>query len=226
MRTTPTLKMIPTSHPESDGEVAKSGETGRAMSQDATRTSNLCVFSPFKPLWHVDLIRDSIVQKKALMNHVNVNHLGRRDFVCPHESCKRAFGYKHLLQRHMAKLHANESGVSDEAAETSDEDDQPGVQPERARLPLEIDDITGKNYAVRSRQLLASGNKLRCPHPDLHGLVDDSTAISGGSSACEYVFSRAYDLRRHLHSVHRVEVDRERVDNWVKTARWTKLTSQ
>ena len=32
-----------------------------------------------------------------------MTHLGRRDFACP--ACGRAFGYKHLLQRHAAKAH-------------------------------------------------------------------------------------------------------------------------
>ena len=139
--------------------------------------------------------------------------------MCQHASCQRAFGYKHLLQRHVAKVHANPSGTSDEA-ESSEGEDPAEPQKQDVRLELDIDDITGKTYAVRSQKLLAQSNRLRCPHPDLHGLVDDATARV--RRPCEYVFSRAYDLKRHLLSEHGLEVDRERVDNWVKTAKKAK----
>jgi len=39
------------------------------------------------------------------------------------------------------------------------------------------------------------------------------------SKACDYVFSRAYDLRRHLRAEHGVEAEKESVDDWVKSAK-------
>ena len=33
---------------------------------------------------------------------------------------------------------------------------------------------------------------------------------------CAYIFSRAYDLRRHLKAEHGLELDKEEVDGWVR----------
>ncbi|KAI0094720.1 hypothetical protein BDY19DRAFT_872574, partial [Irpex rosettiformis] len=150
--------------------------------------------------------------KKALTLHQKVNHEGRRDFVCPHETCGRAFGYKHLLQRHLAKLHALHSHsevATSEDSEASSTDHAPY---------LDIDRITGKSYNVRAAQQLATSHKLRCPHPDLHELSLESFCGSS-SRPCEYVFSRAYDLRRHLMSEHAIKVEKHLVGNWVQHQR-------
>lgn len=37
--------------------------------------------------------------------------------------------------------------------------------------------------------------------------------------ACDYVFSRAYDFRRHLRAEHGVDAEKDRVDEWVKGAK-------
>lgn len=137
-----------------------------------------------------------------------MNHEGRRDFICPHETCGRSFGYKHLLQRHLSKLHAAQS----ESESNSDEGE---AATENAQLPMAINDITGKTYADRSAKQLAMLRRLACPYPHLHDLSESLPSISGGRS-CEYVFSRAYDLRRHLKAEHGVEVEKEVVDRWVQ----------
>jgi len=47
------------------------------------------------------------------------------------------------------------------------------------------------------------------------------TEMAGSSTSrtCEYVFSRAYDLRRHLRAEHDVDVEKDKVDEWVKGAK-------
>ena len=164
------------------------------------------------------------LQKKALNTHNKVTHLGRRDFVCPHHSCKRAFGYKHLLQRHLGKLHKSNTDTSrrDQSgdAETSTGDD--ASKPTRPERCLDIEEITGKAYADRAQQKLSLPRALRCPFPDLHGLTTTTEDRDHCGKRCEYVFTRAYDLRRHLRSEHGEDFDKDRVDTWVKSARASK----
>ena len=157
------------------------------------------------------------MQKKALTNHHNVNHLGRRDFVCPHEYCGRSFGYKHLLQRHLAKLH--KAGSSD--AESSDDSEERGGGDNALQQAqgLRVDDITGMAYSKRAKEQLASSRTLSCPFPSLHGLVCDEAVAGDSGTRCEYVFTRAYDFRRHLRSEHNLELEKDKVDSWVISAR-------
>lgn len=156
------------------------------------------------------------VQKKALTNHVNVNHLGRRDFVCPHADCRRAFGYKHLLQRHLTRLHVPESD-DDETSEGSNSEDEEDADQQKATFS--IDDITGASYSAHAKVQVLQAMKLQCPHPDVAALIgDDARCLPGRSTRCQYAFSRAYDLRRHLKSEHDLEADKEQVDLWVRQA--------
>jgi len=171
--------------------------------------------------------------KKALTNHHNVNHLGRRDFICPRADCQRAFGYKHLLQRHMAKLHRPHATSSSENEDSGafDEGLHPGVGHQvqaSSGQTLSIDFITGTSYTSRSREQLKAGGMLRCPYPDVPAVFLPSGEMPGASGpsmqygTCEYVFSRAYDLRRHLRAEHAIEVDKDVVDAWVKDAKRTR----
>ncbi|TBU49645.1 hypothetical protein BD309DRAFT_909197 [Dichomitus squalens] len=161
--------------------------------------------------------------KKALTTHHNIAHLGRRDFICPHEHCKRAFGYKHLLQRHLAKLHAPQSS-SDADATHEDETEH------ETDAGINIDFLTGKAYASHAQESLKQANKLQCPFPHLPRLLSESIDQTLSSSkpvpACQYVFSRAYDLRRHLQAEHDVDVEREKVDQWVKSEKAAKAATQ
>ncbi|OCH96521.1 hypothetical protein OBBRIDRAFT_765331 [Obba rivulosa] len=167
--------------------------------------------------------------KKALTTHHKVNHLGRRDFVCPHEDCRRAFGYKHLLQRHMAKLHRPRilSGSDGEDDCASDEDAGTEEQASAtAEQTFNIDFITGVSYKTRSQEQIKTAGKLMCPYPDLPptflSAKEPCYPSAGPSSrrgACEYVFSRAYDLRRHLRAEHTIDVAKDLVDAWVKEAK-------
>ncbi|KAJ6576864.1 hypothetical protein B0H10DRAFT_2101879 [Mycena sp. CBHHK59/15] len=156
----------------------------------------------------VDSCTKDFKSKKALKTHTNVVHLGRRDHICPHEDCKQAFGYKHLLQRHVAKHHASSS-----ASSGSWEEDAHVSMPSTS---LGIDLITGNAYAQNAREKLKAAKVLRCPYPHLNDVA--VVHEHGNSSAtCDYVFSRAYDLRRHLQTVHEVVAEKESVDRWRRT---------
>jgi uncharacterized C2H2 Zn-finger protein len=85
-----------------------------------------------------------------------------------------------------------------------------------------IDSITGLSYAKRADAKVTSLKALPCPFPHLEGLkfssnvnfCEGSSALSTGK--CDYVFSRAYDIRRHLHAAHGVDTEKESVEQWVK----------
>ncbi|CDO72362.1 hypothetical protein BN946_scf184977.g59 [Trametes cinnabarina] len=174
--------------------------------------------------------------KKALNTHHNIAHLGRRDFVCPHDHCRRAFGYKHLLQRHLAKLHAPDQSFSsgDEGNDASKPDSSGEVDAHSHNIhepthAIGIDLITGSTYAARAKASLQQATKLQCPFPHLPpSFLPTSTeqetttsTLTGSSSKrkndCQYVFSRAYDLRRHLQAEHGIHVERAMVDEWVSS---------
>lgn len=155
-------------------------------------------------------------QKSALATHTNVTHLGRRDHVCPHDSCKRAYGYKHLLRRHLAKAH--ESQVSENGSSSDEEgDDFIKSKPTRSSTLLDIDSITGNAYAKRTRADVATSKALLCPYPHLGTLSNTGEQLIPASElGCKYAFSRAYDLRRHLKAVHNIVTSKVSVDSWVQ----------
>ena len=162
-----------------------------------------------------------------------MTHLGKRDFVCPHVHCARAFGYKHLLQRHLAKLHAPkpETDAEGEASSETDREHEAGRAQEAAEdSGLDIDILTGRAYAAKAQTAIRQAHKLQCPHPHLPPTLLQEPAADATSTTvstppgpstkrrvqCEYVFSRAYDLRRHLQAEHGVEIRREKLDEWVQ----------
>lgn len=156
------------------------------------------------------------------MTHHNVTHLGRRDHICPHEDCNLAFGYKHLLQRHLAKVHSTHTGESD-SAEATNEEDEEATPTNKTVQRMDIDTITGMSYTSKANERLTASKALQCPHPYLGALVSMTGSgdfeMAGTSRICEYVFSRAYDLRRHLRTEHEVDVEKDKVDEWVKGAK-------
>lgn len=167
-----------------------------------------------------------------MATHHNIAHLGRRDFVCPHEHCRRAFGYKHLLQRHLAKLHAPELPSDPESCHETDrietEPESPTVSTRHVDIGMDIDLLTGKAYSAHAKEAIQHASKLRCPFPDLPPILsgqDTSSAVASGSKRpvdCQYVFSRAYDLRRHLQAEHGVIVGRDSADQWVRSEKETR----
>ncbi|TFK62256.1 transcription factor iiia [Pluteus cervinus] len=153
--------------------------------------------------------------KKAFSTHNRVTHLGRRDFACSQPECGATYGYKHLLQRHSAKVHGC-LGLDDES-----DPDTEGDPPEHHLM--DIENITGKAYKQKSLAKLSSTG-LKCPYPDV-SVFHSSSETSPTShdphgaqmhkSPCDYVFTRAYDLRRHLRAIHNSETTKELVDQWV-----------
>lgn len=83
-----------------------------------------------------------------------------------------------------------------------------------------IDIITGHAYAVHAKERLDTLKALQCPYPHLEKLFFKVDAAQGGhslgDSQCDYVFSRAYDLRRHMRASHDIDADKDSVDEWVK----------
>lgn len=176
-----------------------------------------------------------ILQRKALATHHAISHLGRRDFVCAVEGCGRAFGYKHILQRHQARQHGHDHIVAEEDEDCEQHADadcesseveypQPKKRKSQRLQPQNIsiiNEITGVVYEERTANTPAL---LRCPHPAMEGLpsalsVKSLSNLWDAATACEYVFGRAYDLRRHLRAVHGVELDKETVDGWARKIR-------
>ncbi|KAI0079577.1 hypothetical protein K474DRAFT_1658926 [Panus rudis PR-1116 ss-1] len=148
--------------------------------------------------------------KKALGSHHKVSHLGRRDFVCPHETCGRAFGYKHLLQRHLVKLHPEETPTVTVV---------PSQENALQSSSMQIDSITGVVYASNSKRRLENEKSLQCPYPDLNTLTAGAPSAWTSGTQCVYVFSRAYDLRRHLKASHGVDLEKDVVEEWVRGAK-------
>ncbi|XP_006460868.1 hypothetical protein AGABI2DRAFT_204147 [Agaricus bisporus var. bisporus H97] len=158
--------------------------------------------------------------KSALTVHKNVAHLGQRNFACSYEDCHKAFGYNHLLQRHVAKVHRTNN---DTDTEFSDEESlpSPGAEQQEANISFDINAITGYSYIQVAQTKVAEKRALQCPFPDLHPFVAEvnniqpSTAPSKQINSCDYIFTRAYDLRRHLRASHQFSAQKDSVEDWV-----------
>ncbi|TFY59614.1 hypothetical protein EVJ58_g5676 [Rhodofomes roseus] len=174
---------------------------------------------------------------------------GRRDFACSICGRTFGYKHllqRHTAQTHPTEPVSSDSESEDDAGEISEggtegssdeqEDDDPGGREETAKpsVTFSIDFITGAAYDTRSQARLNNGTRsLRCPFPDLppsfcvnnggNGVAADdgatTTPTTTGQPRCQYVFSRAYDLRRHLLAEHEVEVAKEVVDEWVKSTK-------
>jgi hypothetical protein len=84
-------------------------------------------------------------------------------------------------------------------------------------MSMSIEDMTGLSYAREARIKLQSGEGLGCPYPNLDGFLLQNVVPAGDNLPnCDYVFRRAYDLRRHLKAVHEIEVGKSIVDKWVR----------
>ncbi|KAF9460752.1 hypothetical protein BDZ94DRAFT_1222680 [Collybia nuda] len=174
--------------------------------------------------------------KRALATHTKVTHLGRRDYACSYGNCQRVFGYKHLLRRHLAKAHdrhASENRSLSDGDNSDNPSNSVNTEPfDKVELPahLKIDVITGSAYAKRTLANIASLKALQCPYPHLQGLgiITQQNEPNIGEHIpreternCEYAFSRAYDLRRHLQTTHGLFIDKESVNDWVQDQKST-----
>lgn len=199
----------------------------------------ICAYRLFPSNRMVAVLIAENLQKKALTTHHAISHLGRRDFVCAVEGCGRAFGYKHILQRHQARQHGHDRTAAEEDEDCEHHADADGEsseaecpQPKKRksqRLQSQnisiINEITGVAYEERTANTPAP---LRCPHPAMEGLppapsVESLSNLRDDATPCEYVFGRAYDLRRHLRAVHSVGLDKETVDAWARKIRGKRI---
>ncbi|OAX35100.1 hypothetical protein K503DRAFT_746420 [Rhizopogon vinicolor AM-OR11-026] len=171
--------------------------------------------------WKCDKCGKEFKSMKALTTHNNVIHLGHRNHVCPHQHCSSAFGYKHLLERHMTKIHNTQSiaGTSELEGDTTSDTDCTDIDPAHSAEPLSIDRITGHAYSLRSR--MPASKTIQCPYPDVESLLLSPPDIPLSSSAgrCAHFLFRAYDLRRHLKADHGLLGNKSKVDSWVKAHR-------
>jgi general transcription factor IIIA len=151
------------------------------------------------------------------------------------EGCGRAFGYKHILQRHQARRHSKDSVDAEGDEDGSQHADIDGEssdneRPQRKKRRTQrsqspdtwtINEITGVAYEERAATTQVP---LKCPHPVMESLLSatapaENRSLWGDAGPCEYVFGRAYDLRRHLRAVHGIVLDKEVVDGWARRTR-------
>lgn len=85
---------------------------------------------------------------------------------------------------------------------------------------FDIDTITGEAYAKRAEELIKCAKSLRCPYPHLQSLTVDldfhACMDSSSRRNCDYVFSRGYDLKRHLGAAHDINISKETINEWVR----------
>lgn len=121
------------------------------------------------------------------------------------------FGYKHVLQRHLARKHLRARSLDSSAAGAADDDDPD---------PLSADPI----HLLTGKQKLKDGlsrrttRKITCIWYDLFksGLVlSSSSSLSSASAPCAFAFTRVYDLRRHLKSEHGLKVETQILSEWL-----------
>ncbi|THH12074.1 hypothetical protein EW145_g244 [Phellinidium pouzarii] len=156
----------------------------------------------------------------------------RRDFVCSIDECGASFGYKHLLRRHVARLHSTETGQGqDDFSDERDEAAEDSISQMTLKLSHKepasaIDLLTGKAYDDRAKERILSQHALVCPYPNMPTLTTESSTFAQPLPSvvtdCTYVFSRAYDFHRHLLSAHGVEVGREQTDQLIMILRHKK----
>lgn len=121
------------------------------------------------------------------------------------------------MQRHLERHHHPQDNESTppQAAST----DQKKAT-EKGQI---IDLITGQDYDGSSRSLKASAAQPRainCPWPNAFEFrkpsdKQHSFPLTETQAKCAFKFSRAYDLRRHLHSAHGMDVNADEVSAWV-----------
>jgi len=116
------------------------------------------------------------------------------------------FGYKHVLQRHLAR---HDVLPSSPAASPK----KKGKKKADGTPADAIDLVTGKHY------LKHAGNRtIPCPWPHSFDLVLKTTGTTS-KDVCPHMFGRAYDLRRHLLAAHGFGVETALVKKWVEERR-------
>jgi general transcription factor IIIA len=130
-----------------------------------------------------------------------------------------AFGYKHVMQRHIERHHhpSQAGSISTSTLPLYASSGQEQVPAIGHAIGL----ITGQDYHESRNPPKANATHrsrvIACPWPDAFGAKKflGGSASAGHSTKCAFIFSRAYDLRRHLRSAHGLDVDAHEVSAWV-----------
>jgi general transcription factor IIIA len=114
------------------------------------------------------------------------------------------------MQRHLARKHPRRQ-MSEPPGEVP-----PGWEKEAEQShdePSLLDLFTGKHYNRPSTGTKKNVQRtIKCPWPGIAHSNADTLLPTEFTSACEFLFSRAYDLRRHLLAEHGFEVEQEVLD--------------
>lgn len=151
-----------------------------------------------------------------------------------------SFGYKHVLQRHLARKHPR-AGRSNSLCRTvpaalvsrHDADYEEDIFHDETDAVLGEDDdededdllaqLTGKHYH-KTTSSSHSKRTISCPWPHIlttHPLSPSSPTSQAQSpftspiklNNCSFKFSRSYDLRRHLKAEHGYDVSQNDLDD-------------
>lgn len=106
------------------------------------------------------------------------------------------------MQRHLVNCHSK-AGIT-----------KASVEEEPTSTNSLADFVTGRLYAAEADSKLKRRQAVTCPWP-LHFRSADLQLPTTEVTSCRYVFSRAYDLSRHLQAVHGVEIPKDAVVDWV-----------
>jgi len=114
------------------------------------------------------------------------------------------------MQRHLARKHPRRQtpkAPAEEPIESEKDVEEPHEEPSL------LDLFTGKHYTQPSSGTRKNIRRsIKCPWPNI---THSDTALSSPAeftSTCDFAFSRAYDLRRHLLAEHGLEVNQEVLD--------------
>lgn len=139
----------------------------------------------------------TFIQEAALKRHHQTAHLGLRPFACSHLGCDKAYGHRHLLQRHIAARHRSPS--ADQPADDVDPTHPAKLIPTQppsiiAPAPSALDFLTG-----HSRSIIADNENrtLRCPIK-----LPSTSSPEANRIGCSHRSAKVYDLQRHIGKRH------------------------